>query len=130
MGGLKDGVGRFASEFESGLLNLLGFYLVVVTAAVCAVGGALLAQWAWPRVAWIDTTLVVAGIAIGGSLGILAISVLHERLPEGGKSWILWTALSLIPGAGVLIAIVDICVRAMKRWSRSDDDSARSKSER
>lgn len=122
MGGFKGGAGRFASEFESTLLSIVGFYLFATTAILGAVGGLTLAGWAWPRVGWIETTLVVIGIVIGASAGMLAFAMVHERMTEEGRSRALWFGLSLVPGAGVLIAIAELVIRGLRKWSRSGAD--------
>jgi hypothetical protein len=115
----KNGAGRFVSEFESTLLGIVGFYLVVVTAIVGAVGGLTLAGWAWPRVGWVETSLVIVGIVAGGGAGLLAFGLLHERMTEEGRSKFLWLLLSLIPGAGVLIGIAELLIRGLRAWARS-----------
>lgn len=121
MNRVREGAGRFVSEFESTLLGIVGFYLVVVTAIVGAVGGLMLAGWAWPRVGWVETTLAIVGIVVGGGAGLLAFGLLHERMTEEGRSKFLWLLLSLIPGAGVLIGVTELVIRGLRAWARSGD---------
>ena len=115
----RRGAGEFATEFEAGLLRLLGFYLLLATAAVSAVGGLWIAQRFWPRVVWVETVFVVAGVVVGGLAGMLAVQTLHDRMSIGMRSRLLWFVLSLVPGAGLLIAAAEIVIRALRRWGRS-----------
>lgn len=111
----------FVSQFEEGLLNILGAYLVMGTAAVCAVCGLTLAEWLWPRVDWIETTLVIIGIVIGGGAGLLTIAAIHERMSEDARSRLLWLVLSFIPGAAVLLAIVECAIRVARWWAGNEN---------
>lgn len=120
----RRGAGEFATEFEAGLLRLLGFYLLLATAAVSAVGGLWIAQHFWPRVVWVETVLVVVGIIVGGLAGMLAVQASHNRLSSGMKSRLLWFVLSLVPGAGLLIAVVELVTRFLHRWSGQTGDVA------
>jgi hypothetical protein len=117
----KRGAGLFVVEFETTLLGILGFYLVLTTAIVCAAGGLMLAGWGWPRVRWIEASLVIVGIVAGGGVGLTAYVQVHERLTEEGRSRLLWFGLSLIPGAGVLIGVSELVIRGLRRWSRSGE---------
>ncbi|MBX3315709.1 MAG: hypothetical protein KF902_02465 [Phycisphaeraceae bacterium] len=114
---LRRGAGRFVVEFESTLFGILGSYLVVMTAIVCAVCGLMFAGWAWPRVGWVETAFVVFGIIVGGGAGLLAFVAIGSRLTEGGRSRLLWLAMSLIPGAGVPIGIAELVIRVLRTWS-------------
>jgi hypothetical protein len=109
---------QFVSQFEEMLLNILGAYLVMGTAVVCAVCGLSLAEWLWPRVTWIETTLIIIGVVIGGGAGLLTMLAIHERLSEASRSTLLWLVLSIIPGAAVLLALVECAIRAARWWAR------------
>lgn len=119
MGRARRNTLQFVTQFEEMLLNMLGFYLVMGTAVVCAVGGMTLAQWLWPRVTWFETTLIIIGIVIGGAAGLLVIQAIHHRLSEEARSTLLWLVLSLIPGAAVLLAIVECAIRIARWWGRA-----------
>ncbi len=111
----------FVSQFEEGLLNILGAYLVMGTAGICAVGGLLLAETLWPRVTWIELTLSIVGVIIGGGAGLLTIAAIHERMSENARSRLLWLVLSFIPGAAVLLAIVECAIRAARWWASNEN---------